>query len=80
MLIEGTIPPKPVELNTDTSDLLEAARSFVEAHPDARIEAVDGKIVRGICCKCGRPIMEDEQRYAFNVDESTYECPQCNKE
>jgi len=79
LLVEGTIPIHPVTTAAATADPKEAARRFLAEHPTARLESIGGKIVRGVCQRCGTPVMEDTKGHAYDPETEAYTCPSCNQ-
>ena len=77
MLIEGTIPVTTVSLQIETRDPAAAVRRFLQTYPDARPEALDGQIIRGVCA-CGSPVLEDTKGYRYDQEQEVYVCPACN--
>lgn len=79
MLVEGTVPVQAVESRVATDDPAQAVAVFQQEHPQARVEAIDGKIVRGVCA-CGRPVMEDTGGFTYSPEDQLYICPRCTGE
>ena len=81
MIIEGTVPLTTVsESFVDTADIVIAVQQFKKLHPTARIDSIDGRLVRDLCEGCGTPVFEDTFGYAYNAESDTYLCPNCTLE
>ena len=79
IVIEGTIPIQPVRVEVDSEDFRQAIGVFKYRFPDARIETINGRVVRGVCA-CGRPIFEDERDYRYQAEgegPGRYTCYHC---
>lgn len=77
MHISGTIPRKTIEETIPTDNATEAVRTFLKAHPGARVDAIDSVIVRGCCLVCFRPFTETDRQgvqYAFDQEREGYVC------
>ena len=79
MTIEGTIPVQLVSTTLAEADVATAIAYFLTQHPRARVEKIDGQIVRGIC-ECGQPVMEKDRDYTYDNDTERYTCSNCKKE
>ncbi len=76
MKIEGTVPLQKVMVTTAITNSAAAIRVFQNKYPKARIETIDGILVRGIC-SCGNPVLDGDQGYAYDWVAATYKCNTC---
>lgn len=65
-----------VEIDAGTDDPREAVRHLIAQHQNARVESINGELVRGVCA-CGRPVMETTTGYAYDPEAHMYICPAC---
>lgn len=82
MHVEGTIPIRRVTLDYGTQSPRLAVAVFLAKFPEARVEQIDGELVRGVCVLCGVPIMRAmirDKHYAYDDASQQYRCAQCAK-
>ena len=75
--ITGTVPAKEVVLSVNTDSVSEAVSKFMSKYPAARLETIDGKLVRGFCRLCNQPVLERESGYNYDPVRHHYTCHAC---
>lgn len=86
--IEGSIPLTAVTGHYHTDDPKEAVKRFADDYPLGRVDAIDGRAVRGIC-NCGQPVMHTDKPlrggkgkanpggYVYDTANGVYVCGCC---